>query len=198
MARSKSARKKSKSRGNGKGPEVQKETQASRGQNDRASSPARSGSDFGALSLKAREKMGDVIELEETVQAGIKRARVRSQSMLDRYLLRDQITRRQYDAGERLHRAWRASGAAPMVVANYGPRIKGGGDISDHQAALRADVGTVLTAMGSRQASVLVHVCLCDEAAGDWGDRYRGRATDGIPILRLALDGLADYWGMAQ
>jgi hypothetical protein len=186
MARSKAARKKSKLQG-----------QAKRSGERRSAAP-RAGSDFGALSPGAREEKGDVIALEETVQAGVKRARVRSQSMLDRYLLRDQISRRQYDAGERLHRLWRASGAAPMVVANYGPRIKGGGDISDRQAALRADIGTVLTAIGSRQASVLIHVCLCDEAAGDWGGRHRGRATDGIPILRLALDGLADYWGMPQ
>jgi len=194
MARSKAARKKSKMRGDAKGLG---QRQAGAAGAATAGRPP-SGSDFGALSLAAREEKGDVIAIEETVQAGVKRARVRSQSMLDRYLLRDQITRRQYDAGERLHRLWRAAGAAPLVVANYGPRIKGGGEIGDRQAALRADIGKVLTALGSRQASVLMHVCLCDEAAGDWGDRHRGRATDGIPILRLALDGLADHWGMPQ
>ena len=159
---------------------------------------AAAGSDFGALSLKGREKKGDSIILEETVQAGVKRARVRSQTILDRYLLRGQIARRQYDAGERLHRFWRASGAAPMVVANYGPRIKGGNEMTERQAAQRADVTAALLAIGTRQASVLIHVCLCDEAAGDWGGHHRGRATDGIPILRLALDSLADHWGMAQ
>jgi len=184
MARSKAARKKGRQKSNAEQAAGLREAAA--------------GSDFGPLGLKGREEKGDSIVLEETVQAGVKRARVRSQSMLDRYLLRGQISRRQYDAGERLHRAWRASGAAPMVVANYGPRIKGGNEMTERQAVQRADVTAALVALGTRLASVLIHVCLCDEAAGDWGGHHRGRATDGIPILRLALDSLADHWGMAQ
>lgn len=153
-------------------------------------------SDFGALNLAERQARGDVVVLEETVHAGVRRARVRTQSMMDRYLHRDQITQRQYDAGMRLYAAWRASGSAQTVVAHYGLRIQGGGEMSQRQAAIRADVTAALVAMGTRLASALVHVCLCDEAAGDWGERQRGKAADGIPVLRLALDSLADYWGL--
>ncbi len=153
-------------------------------------------SDLGSLSLAGRRAHGDVIELEETVQAGVRRARVRTQTMMDRYLYRDQISQRQYDAGMRLYAAWRAAGSAQTVVAHYGLRIKGGGEMSQRQAAVRADVTAALVAVGTRLASVLVHVCLCDQAAGEWGERQRGKAADGIPVLRLALDSLADHWGL--
>ena len=66
--------------------------------------------------------------------------------------------------------------------------------MTQRQAALRADVTSSLLAVGNRQASILVHVCLCDEAAGDWGERHRGRPGDGIAVLRLALDSLADHF----
>ena len=146
--------------------------------------------------VEARRAKGDVVAIEETMQAGVRRARIKTQTMLDRYLIREQIDRRQFDAGERLHRAWRASGSAQTVVASYGLRISGGGDLTQRQAAIRADVTSALLAVGNRQASILVHVCLCDESAGEWGERHRGKANDGMAVLRLALDSLADHWGL--
>ncbi len=161
-----------------------------------AGAVAPAGTDFGALGLNGRAAKGDLVELEETMQAGQRRLRVRTQTMMDRYLQRGQITRRQFDAGERLHTLWRAAGAAQSVVATYGIRIKGPGEMSEHQAVRRAQVTKTLAAVGTRLASALVHVCLCDEAAGDWGERHRGRAGDGIAVLRLALDSLADHCGL--
>jgi len=145
--------------------------------------------------LEQRRARGETVDYEETIEAGVRRARVRSQTMLDRYLQRGQVTHRQFDAGERLYRLWRATGQAPKVTASYGLRVSGAPEVSDKQAAIRADVTKALRAMGDRLASILVHVCLCDEAAGDWGERHRGRPGDGIAVLRLALDSLADYWG---
>ena len=152
--------------------------------------------DFGSLGIEGRIAKGDLVRLEETMQAGQRRARVHSQTMIDRYLQRGQITRRQFDAAEKLHALWRAAGSAQGVVATYGIRIKGRGDLSERQSILRAEVTKTLSRLGSRLASVLVHVCLCDDAAGDWGERHRGKATDGIALLRLALDTLADHWGL--
>ncbi len=157
---------------------------------------AKRGKDDALALVDMRRAKGEVVAVEETMQAGQRRARVKSQTMLDRYLLRQQIDQRQFDAGERLHRVWRASGSAQTVVASYGLRVRGGGELTQRQAALRADVTSALLAVGNRQASILVHVCLCDESAGDWGERHRGRANDGIAVLRLALDSLADHWGM--
>ncbi len=154
------------------------------------------GLECGALTPRQRAARGDVVVLEETIEAGRRRVRVLTQTLLDRYRQRGQITERQFDAGERLHRLWRAAGAAQTVVMHYGIRIQGRGDLGERQAALRGDVTRALTKVGTRLASVLVHVCLCDEAAGDWGERHRGRTGDGIAVLRLALDALADYWGL--
>lgn len=159
-----------------------------------ATQPA--GLESGALTPRQREARGDVVVLEETIEAGRRRVRVLTQTLLDRYRQRGQITDRQFDAGERLHGLWRAAGAAQTVVMHYGIRIQGRGDLGERQAALRGDVTRALTTVGPRLASVLVHVCLCDEAAGDWGERHRGRSGDGIAVLRLALDALADHWGL--
>jgi len=160
----------------------------------------RGGQDAGVAvtQLENRRSRGEVVEYEETIEAGARRARVRSQTMLDRYLQRSQVTWRQFDAGERLYGLWRATGQAPKVTASYAQRVSGTPDMSDRQAAVRADVTKVLNAMGERLASILVHVCFCDEAAGDWGERHRGRPGDGIAVLRLALDSLADYWGVPR
>ena len=152
--------------------------------------------DFGPLGVEGRIAKGDLVRLEETMQAGQRRARIHNQTMMDRYLQRGQVSRRQFDAAERLHSLWRAAGSAQGVVATYGIRIKGRGDLSERQGVLRAEVTRTLSRLGSRLASVLVHVCLCDEAAGEWGERHRGKATDGIAVLRLALDTLADHWGL--
>ncbi len=168
------------------------------GSRNAAQAALRAGTDLGALGLAGRKEKGDLIEMEETIDAGVRRARIRTQSVLDRYLARAQITRRQFDAAERLHGTWRASGSAQTVVASYGLRVGGGGDLTQRQAALRSDVTSALLAVGNRLASVLVHVCLCDEPAGTWGERQRGKAADGIPVLRLALDSLADHWGLPQ
>ena len=157
--------------------------------------PAKS-ADFGPLGIEGRIAKGDLVRLEETMQAGQRRARIHNQTMMDRYLQRGQVSRRQFDAAERLHALWRAAGSAQGVVATYGIRIKGRGDLSERQSVLRAEVTKTLSLLGSRLASVLVHVCLCDGAAGDWGERHRGKATDGIAVLRLALDSLADHWGL--
>jgi hypothetical protein len=117
--------------------------------------------------------------------------------MMDRYLLRRQISVRQFDAGERLHEFWRRAGAAPLTVSNYGLRIVATGDMTEHQAALRADLKEVFHCVGPRLSSLLIHVCICDEPAGEWGERHRGKCADGIALLRLALDSVADFWGMA-
>ena len=151
--------------------------------------------DLGSLGTEGRCERGDVVVLEDLPQSGGRRARVRTQTMMDRYRLRDQITERQFDAGERLLAWWRAAGGGGLSISNYGARIPGGSEISEHQALLRCDLNTALRVIGQRLASVVIHVCLCDEAAGDWGERHRGKSGDGIAILRLALDSLADHWG---
>lgn len=141
-----------------------------------------------------RYQHGDAIEIEETIQAGLRRARNRSQTILDRYLLRRQISDRQYDAGNKIYRQWRASGSQASVTARYGPRLGHSPEKSDHQIDMRHRVDMALRDVGSQLSAVLIHVCLCDLPARDWAIAIGGAPQAGIVVLRLALDALADHY----
>ncbi len=65
--------------------------------------------------------------------------------------------------------------------------------LSDDQAALRRRLTEVLRAMGPL-GGILVHVCLCDEAARTWASSRGDTPQAGVVVLRLALDALGDYW----
>ncbi|MFQ5776023.1 MAG: DUF6456 domain-containing protein [Kiloniellaceae bacterium] len=140
-----------------------------------------------------RYQHGDVVRTEPGRAAGTFYRRVTTQSALDRYLARDQISQRQFDAGMKLYRLWRASGAAQRVIASYSPRVQARRELSDEQAALRRRVTGILRRMGPL-SGILVHVCLCDEAARDWAAARGDAPQAGVVVLRLALDALADYW----
>lgn len=140
-----------------------------------------------------RYQHGDRIRNEPGERAGVIRRRVTTQTMLDRYLAREQIDQRQFDAGMRLYRLWRAGGAAPRVTMSYAPRVKGGPELSDGQAVAQRRLRELLRRVGPL-AGILVHVCLCDEAARDWAVKRGDAPQSGVVVLRLALDALADYW----
>lgn len=156
----------------------------------RTAAPA-GGADIGPAE---RHRHGDTIELEETMQAGVRRARNRTQTALDRYLLRREISERQYDAGGRLYRQWRASGSQVSVTGRYGPRLGHSPEKSEFQIDMRRRVDRALADVGRQLAAVLVHVCLCDLPARAWVVRAGGAPQAGIVVLRLALDALADHY----
>ncbi len=140
-----------------------------------------------------RYQHGDVIRSEAGEDAGVFHRRVTTQSALDRYLSRGQIGQRQFDAGAKLYRLWRATGGAQRVTLSYELRIPSGRELSDDQAALRRRLTEVLRAMGPL-GGILVHVCLCDEAARTWASSRGDTPQAGVVVLRLALDALGDYW----
>ncbi len=140
-----------------------------------------------------RYQHGDVIRAEPGEDAGVFYRRVATQSALDRYLTRGQISQRQFDAGLKLYRTWRAAGGAHRVTFSYELRVPGRGEITDEQAVLRQRVTEILRTMGPL-AAILVRVCLCDEAARDWAAARGDAPQAGVVVLRLALDALADYW----
>lgn len=136
---------------------------------------------------------GDLIRQEPGESAGIFHNRNITQCVLDRYLARNQITQRQFDAGLKLYRLWRASGAAQRIIASYSPRVGAQREMSDDQAVLRGQVIDILRRM-EPLSGILMHVCLCDESARDWAVKRGDAPQAGIAVLRLALDSLADYW----
>ena len=145
---------------------------------------------------KGGSKKGDVVELQRKREKTQARSSRRGQRILDRYYLRGQISRRQFEAGERFRCRLRSSLTPSEPADRCSLNSAMGSWRSDHSfltGALKGD----LEAVGGRLSSVLIHVCLCDEAAGHWGLRHRGKASDGIALLRLALDGLADYWRLS-
>jgi hypothetical protein len=140
-----------------------------------------------------RYQHGDTIRSEPGEDAGVFHRRVTSQSALDRYLNRSQISQRQFDAGARLYRLWRATGGAQRVTLSYEQRIPAARELSDDQAVLRSRLTEVLRATGPL-SSILVHVCICDEAARTWASSRGDTPQAGVVVLRLALDALGDYW----
>lgn len=140
-----------------------------------------------------RYQHGDIIRSEPGADAGVFYRRVTTQSALDRYLARGQISQRQFDAGMKLYRLWRAAGEGQRVTAIYGPRVKARRELGDDQAVLRRRLTELLRRLGPL-AGILVHVCLCDQAAREWAARRGDAPQAGAVVLRLALDALADHW----
>jgi hypothetical protein len=124
----------------------------------------------------------------------LRRARNRTQTILDRYLLRQQITERQYDAGNKIYRQWRASGSQVSVTGRYGPRLGHSPEKSEYQIDMRRRVDLAMRDVGAQLSAVVVHVCLCDLPARDWAISTGGAPQAGIVVLRLALDALADHY----
>ena len=140
-----------------------------------------------------RYRHGDVIRSEPGEIAGVFHQRVATQTVLDRYRIRDHISQRQFDAGSKLYRLWRAAGGGQRVIASYGMRLQAQPELSDEQAQLRHRVSQILRRMGPL-SGILVHCCICDEAARTWAATRGDAPQSGMAVLRLALDGLADYW----
>lgn len=136
----------------------------------------------------------DAISQVETMQAGVKVARVETQTMLDRYLRGRHIEQRQYDAGMKLYAAWLASGSGQPLTGSYEFRIAGLADMTERQAEMRIRFQSALADVGRHLSPVLVHVCICDLSAKDWCSRQGHHPKGGIMALRLALDALADHY----
>ncbi len=140
-----------------------------------------------------RYQHGDAIRREPGADAGVFYRRVTTQSALDRYLARGQISQRQFEAGMKLYSMWRAAGGAQRVTFSYELRVRARRELSDAQAVAHQRLTEVLRRM-EPLSGILVHVCLCDLAARDWAAARGDASQAGVVVLRLALEALADYW----
>lgn len=137
--------------------------------------------------------------------------RVLTQRAIDRLVRTGTISRRQYDAAERLYQHWHAAALDPRVVAtldgNGGGRspteapwmLAGSERVLAHRQALRA----ALRAAGARLRGVLLAVVCSDEPLEAWMRRERmpANATGKVTArttLRLALDVVADEFGLPR
>ena len=156
-------------------------------------------SDYGTPERLGKAGTDGVMYERTSKQLGsAKRVRIVNQTMLDRYMQREQISRRQYEAGLELYRLWFMAGRSQRVLDYSAVRVDGGGAggetvgeaFSAYMAALR-DIGRDLS-------SVAQWVAIEGMTARDWGEREGHDPKGGIVALRLALDALGDHFGMAR
>ena len=135
---------------------------------------------------RERWSKGDALELEETIHAGLRRARAKHECLLD--VLHDcgdlgegPTGARRYDAGLWLRRLYSRT-HDEHVIWRYDTLGRDQSEMSEEQAAAHSLYRRTLLAMGP-EFGVLRQVC-CDGRPGR------------LSLLRRALDRLADWRGM--
>jgi Domain of unknown function (DUF6456) len=122
----------------------------------------------------------------------------RDQPILERYRVRGQITEVQYEAGERLHEAAVGMGQSFVKAASYERVSPSNGDPTPRQIKCYHDYVSAIQAVGQFLSPVLISVCIHDQSCAEWASTYHRKETDGIGILRLALDALAHHYGLSR
>jgi hypothetical protein len=119
-------------------------------------------------------------------------ARARFQRFLERLRNRSSITLHQFQAGDRLYRDYLARGSQiGRLTMRYEPpttRTPGARDTPGSIAA-RERFEAALRDAGRGLAPILMHVCITDELPTTWPG-----PTGGLPLLRVALDVLVDFY----
>tara|TARA_R100001463_G_scaffold60475_1_gene113006 strand:- start:99 stop:611 length:513 start_codon:yes stop_codon:yes gene_type:complete len=128
-----------------------------------------------------------------------KRLRIVNQMPLDRYYTRQQINRRQYEAGKLLYSIWYRAGQSQRIASNYAAVIVDGGS-GDSQGAGEAfsEYIRALRYVGVDLSKVAQWVVIEGMSANDWAKEKGHDPKGGIVALRLCLDGLGDYFKMAR
>ena len=152
--------------------------------------------DYGAAAVQ--ERHGRVVRLEETMQAGVLRARVLTTRPLDRYLHKDLISDAQWFAGDRFSRDWHLGCQGARVTSLYDVRIVGGSVDNERMVDARERVKHALRDVGRQLRPMIVHVCGLDLSAGDWARLYGEPKRAGITVLRLGLNVLDDVYAGAK
>jgi len=173
---------------------------------------SRKGRDRGTPELRAAYRRLGIAVVEEgdgTPHAVVKEAA----SPLGRYAARNEITRRQAAAGALLWRDWQSAHLEPRVVASLAARVDQGTTDAEAMAAAICgayqDQHDALRYVGPRLASILVYVVCLSWTAAQWAashgrkagrrnERDRGTKEEGIAVLQLALDSLADHYGLGE
>ena len=128
--------------------------------------------------------------------------RITTQRMIDRYKAQGLLTKRQWRAGDRLHRIWRDTGRDPSLTASYSPDQVRGNIDPDARAIGRteavADWEDCRRLCGGLGFGVLVDVVIWDKAAGEWarskGHSIRDSGAIGMAFLTGGLDVLAAHF----
>jgi hypothetical protein len=117
---------------------------------------------------------------------------------------RGHVDARQYDAGEQLRRDWEMAQLAPSLTMRWdaapSARFPGSGEArltaSEAQVAARARFDRALTAVGPGMSDVVWRIVCAGEGMRDAEQALGWPARAGKVVLCLALDRLADHYGM--
>lgn len=123
---------------------------------------------------------------------------ITTQTPFDRYYQREQISRRQFEAGEKLYASWRSGGCSQRLTSDYDAVV-----VEESSATLTygeafSDYSGILRDFGQDMGKVDMWVCCegmnASEAATQLNHDPRGRIT----LLRITLDGLGEIFGMPR
>jgi hypothetical protein len=147
------------------------------------------------------------VEMIETIEAGVKVARVMTQIPLDVYYRRGLLgngvsSQKRYDAGNKLHRLFMASGLPKVrAMSLCVVRVDGGKQDyiqSENQMDAWQKLINAINSVDKISRKVIVAVCCLEENAGKVlkNKKINERAAQCISIylLKEGLDQLVKYW----
>lgn len=126
-------------------------------------------------------------------------ARIETQTQIDRYHRRKSITEDQAEAGRRYFVDAYYSGRIPISHALVGERVDRAVEtVSDRYVAAYQRRKHAMRALGGGLIEIAEWVCCEDMAAESYAIRRREHPRAGIAILRLALETLAQHYGLVN
>jgi hypothetical protein len=128
-----------------------------------------------------------------------------AESPLGWLLSRGLVSRRQYDAGERLRSDWERAQLAPRVTMSWdaAPVARGRGgtagqpDLTGAQIDAKRRFNAAVAAAGPGLADILWRIVCAGEGMRDAETALGWPARAGKLVLRFALDRVADYYRIA-
>ncbi len=135
------------------------------------------------------------VETTDASKAGAKvRVRITTQSPIDRYLKRNEITRRQFDAGEQLYELHRMGFGSENITASFEYQIYSHTALTESQGHKIVKYNQAIRHLNKPEASCVISVCVYHQTSSDWARSKNQSPRSGIKTLRLGLENLADYW----
>jgi|TARA_R100001530_G_scaffold135390_1_gene112485 hypothetical protein len=134
--------------------------------------------------------------VEETMIPGVLRLRNREHDPLDRCLNRNQITRKQYDAGVRFQKDFYIARMTPYFASPNlsGLRLGPIADSADRVIMARDRVQKAISQLGVMLTDCAINIVGSGHSAADWAKGKNIASRSGIDILRLALSELAKHY----
>jgi hypothetical protein len=128
--------------------------------------------------------------------------RVAAQTPIDRYLAQGHISPDQWWGGDEIRAAFERSSFEIMAKSRWDAQPTGGladfTSVSLAACAARRDYRRAIEALPQRLAPIIVHVCCLRGYAADWAISKGLPRGDGMALLRLGLDLLADHFGRVK